>query len=177
MQTTTPDPGTATGPGGVVRWPRATTGGADLDGGRGVVPVVAHQEPTRRRPVWGVGRLAESRRLVSVVYWLQNTLFFAFYLAILVASGWALIDALRRPVQAFVAEGKRTKVFWASILGVAVVVSFVATPFPGGAFVGGPFGLLALASAVAALVYLFDVRPAIAPHSRRRGRGGGSSRW
>lgn len=110
--------------------------------------------------------------------WLQTTLFFAFYLAIFLASGWALIDALRRPARAFVAEGKRTKVFWGTILGVAVVVSFIATPFPSGAFIGGPFGLLALASAVAALVYLFDVRPAIAPHSRRgKGSSGGSSRW
>lgn len=111
-----------------------------------------------------------------MVAWLQSTLFFAFYLAILVASAWALVDALRRPARAFLAEGKKTKVFWGTILGIAVVVAFIATPFPGGAFVGGPFGLLALAAAVAALVYLFDVRPAIAPHSRRK-RGRGSSRW
>ncbi|MDR3068738.1 MAG: DUF2516 family protein [Cellulomonas sp.] len=110
---------------------------------------------------------------------LQRKLILAFYLAILVASGWALIDALLRPARAFVAEGKRTKAFWGTILGVAVVVAFIATPFSGGAFPGGPFGLLALAAAVAALVYLFDVRPAVAPHSRRRkkGGGGGSSRW
>ncbi|MCL2090370.1 MAG: DUF2516 family protein [Micrococcales bacterium] len=111
-----------------------------------------------------------------MVYWLQSTLFFAFYLAIFVASGWALVDALLRPPRAFVAEGKKTKVFWGTILGIAVVVAFVATPFPSGAVPAGPFRLLALAAAVAALVYLFDVRPAVARHSRRR-KGGGSSRW
>ena len=103
-----------------------------------------------------------------MVVWLQETLVFAFYLAIFVASGWALVDALMRPSRAFVAEGKRTKVFWGTILGVAVVVAFIATPFPGGTIAGGLFRMLAVASAVAALVYLFDVRPAVARHSRRR---------
>ncbi|MCL2466939.1 MAG: DUF2516 family protein [Micrococcales bacterium] len=111
---------------------------------------------------------------MAVVGWLQYLLFFVFYLAIFLASGWALVDALRRPAGAFVAQGKKTKAFWGTILGIAVVVAFIATPFPGGINVGGIFNLLALAAAVAALVYLFDVRPAIAVYRRP---GGGSSRW
>ncbi|MCL2848788.1 MAG: DUF2516 family protein [Micrococcales bacterium] len=110
-----------------------------------------------------------------MVGWLQYTLFFVFYLAIFVASAWALVDALLRPARAFVAEGKKTKVFWGTVLGIATAAAFIATPFPGGIAVGAPFGLLALASGVAALVYLFDVRPAVSRHTRRR--GGGSSRW
>ena len=59
--------------------------------------------------------------------------------------------------------------------GVAVAVAFMAIPYPIGF---GYLSFLALISAVAAIVYLTDVRPAVAPYSRRCGpRGpGGSSR-
>ena len=62
-----------------------------------------------------------------------------------------------------------------SLIAVVVVIAmfagleyaFVAIPPPLGR---GLLGFLALASAVAAIVYLVDVRPAITPYS---GRGGG----
>ncbi|MCL2422833.1 MAG: DUF2516 family protein [Micrococcales bacterium] len=104
---------------------------------------------------------------------LQAILFFVFFFAIFLVSAWALVDAVRRPARAFVAQGKKTKTFWSTILGIAAVASFIAVPFPGGFYIGGVFTWLALAAAVAALVYLFDVRPAVAPYSRRPG---GSSR-
>ena len=63
---------------------------------------------------------------------------------------WAFIDALTRPAEAYVAAGKLTKVAWAVILGLAVLL--------GGADVFGLFGLVGL---VAAIVYLVDVRPAV----------------
>ena len=63
---------------------------------------------------------------------------------------WALVDAITRPTEAFVAAGKLTKVAWIVILALAVVL--------GGTNVLGLFGLLGL---VAAIVYLVDVRPAV----------------
>lgn len=104
---------------------------------------------------------------------LQVLVYLAFFLVIFGLAVWALIDALMRPPQAFVLAGKRTKQFWGLVLGAATAVAFVAIP--------GPIGLgflpfLALLSAVAAIVYLVDVRPAVTPYSRRRGpRSGGGS--
>jgi hypothetical protein len=63
---------------------------------------------------------------------------------------WALIDAVTRPADAYVAAGKLTKIAWVAILAIAVLI--------GGADVFGLFGLVGL---VAAIVYLVDVRPAV----------------
>lgn len=99
---------------------------------------------------------------------LQVALFALFYFAIFGLCVWALIDAARRPAGAFVAAGKRTRQFWLIVLGVATGVSFIALP-PLGAL-----RFLALLAAVAAVVYLVDVRPAIGGHSG--GRRGGPAR-
>nr|WP_210737431.1 DUF2516 family protein [Cellulomonas hominis] len=96
----------------------------------------------------------------------------AFSLVILVLAVWALVDALRRPASAFTTAGKRTKQVWTIVLAFATVVAFLAVPPPLG-FAFLPL-FLALLSAVAAIVYLVDVRPAIAPYSGRRGGGRGS---
>ena len=99
----------------------------------------------------------------------QVFLYFVFYVAIFGLAVWALVDLLSRPATAFTQAGKRTKAIWGAILGVATAIAFMALPAPIGLnFL--PF--LALLSAVAAIVYLVDVRPAIAPYSRRRPRGG-----
>jgi hypothetical protein len=109
----------------------------------------------------------------------QQLLFLLFSLAIFALSVWALVDCLTRPARAFPVAGKRTRTFWLAITALAVVVAFLGLPLGG---VPGFFQFLALAAAVAAVVYLVDVRPAVAPYSRRRrgGRGqggyGGSSR-
>lgn len=103
---------------------------------------------------------------------LQYVVMLLFFVAILVLSAWALIDALRRPPQAFVSAGKRTKNFWGAVLGVATVVAFLSVPLG----LGFP-QFLGLLSAVAAVVYLVDVKPAIEPYSRRRGPRGPSSGW
>ncbi|WP_149204167.1 DUF2516 family protein [Actinotalea subterranea] len=103
----------------------------------------------------------------------QALVFFALYLLVLVFSVVALVDAARRPAQAFPAAGKRTKNFWLAVLGVATAVAFVAVPWPVGI---GELQFLALGSAVAAIVYLVDVKPAVTPYSGGRGgrpgRGG-----
>jgi len=102
---------------------------------------------------------------------MQLLLFFVFYFAILAISAWALIDLSRRPASAFTQAGKLTKTKWGLILGAATMIAFISLPYP----LNLPFpDFLALLSAVAAIVYLVDVKPAIAPYSRRR--GGGPSR-
>lgn len=99
---------------------------------------------------------------------LQLLIYFALYAAVFAVTVYALVDALRRPARAFVSAGKRTKQFWTVLLGVATAVAFVAVPWPLGF---GMLSFLALGSAVAAGVYLADVRPAIKPYSGRGGQG------
>ncbi|GAA3815727.1 DUF2516 family protein [Cellulomonas soli] len=104
---------------------------------------------------------------------LQILMFLAFYLVIFGLSLWALVDLATRPSRAFVDGGKRTKQFWGLILGPAAAIAFMAIPAPLGL---GFLSFLALGSAVASIVYLVDVRPAIAPYSRKKGPRGPSSR-
>ena len=100
---------------------------------------------------------------------LQVYVYLALYLTVFVFAAWALIDALSRPPGAFVSAGKRTKNFWLAITGAATAVAFVAIPPPLGF---GAMSFLALGAAVAGIVYLVDVRPAVRPYSGRGGRGG-----
>jgi len=74
-------------------------------------------------------------------------------LGLLVLTGWAFADAVTRPAPAFVAAGKQTKQIWLAILGVALLLCLV-----GAARIFGLFGAVV---AVAAIVYLVDVRPAV----------------
>ena len=98
---------------------------------------------------------------------LQVYIYLALFVAIFGASVVALVDAARRPAPAFVNAGKRTKGFWTALLGVATAVAFIAIPYPVGM---GALSFLALGSAVAALVYHYDVKPALGP-SRGGPRG------
>ena len=105
---------------------------------------------------------------------IQLVLLPLFYAVIFVLSAWALVDCLMRPAAAFVSAGKRTQ----DVLDVGaggrdrrVVLS---VPIPG--FPSAFPRFLALVAAAAAIVYLVDVRPAVAPYSRRRGGGRGPQR-
>ncbi|GEN81015.1 DUF2516 family protein [Actinotalea fermentans] len=102
---------------------------------------------------------------------LQLLVYFALYAVVFAVTVYALVDALRRPAAAFVSGGKRTKQFWTILLGAATAVAFVAIPWPVGF---GMLSFLALGSAVAAGVYLADVRPAIKPYSGGSGRSRGT---
>ncbi len=96
---------------------------------------------------------------------LQIYLFLALYLLVFVLCVVAVIDLVRRPATAFVSAGKRTKGFWGGILAAATVVAFIAIPYPLGI---GQLQFLALGSAVAAIVYLVDVKPALASYGGGR---------
>lgn len=108
-----------------------------------------------------------------MIAWLQLIVYYALFTAVFLLCLYALVDAARRPPRAFETAGKRTKTFWMVLLGVATAVAFAALPIPGGP--GMPM-FLALGSAVAAGVYLADVRPAIRPYSGGPGGAGGSGR-
>ena len=74
-------------------------------------------------------------------------------LGLLVLVAWALIDAATRPAAAFGAAGKQTKQIWLAILGVSLAVCLFG--------LGGVLGLCGAIVAIAAIVYLVDVRPAV----------------
>lgn len=86
--------------------------------------------------------------MATAEYWFL----FAIDMAVVVLCVFALADALRRPAGAFVAHGKLTKPLWSGILLAAVLIALML------GFVGsfiGPF------AAVAGIVYLVDVKPAV----------------
>ena len=75
---------------------------------------------------------------------------------------WALVDALIRPSSAFVAASKLSKPAWAGITALAAVFAYLSPPL----------NLFWLLAAVAAVVYLVDVRPAVRGLQR-----GGNNPW
>ena len=75
-------------------------------------------------------------------------LFLLLALALFALKLWALVDACIRPERAYYVAGKWTKVGWVVVLAL-------------GALIGQGIGLLGIASLVAAIVYLVDVRPAL----------------
>lgn len=81
-----------------------------------------------------------------------DALLLVLTLVLLVLSVWAFVDALIRPTAAFPAAGKLTKPVWVGILAVCVVLSLLGV---------SALGLLGGAIAVATIVYLVDVRPAV----------------
>ena len=110
-----------------------------------------------------------SRTLGVVIANAQALVYFALYFAVFVLAVWAFVDAVSRPAAAFVSAGKRTKGLWVAVTGASSAVAFVALPWPFGI---GALAFLARVAAVAASVYLVDVRPAVRPYSGRGRRGG-----
>ncbi|MFJ1974261.1 DUF2516 family protein [Streptomyces sp. NPDC087903] len=87
--------------------------------------------------------------------------------AMILFSGFALLDAAVRREDGYRAADKQTKPFWLIILGIAFVVSLI---FP-------ILSFLPIIGLVASIVYMVDVRPALRglPGGGRSRRGGGSS--
>lgn len=93
--------------------------------------------------------------LVSLV---QEYVLAAGAIALFVVEAWAFIDAISHRPQEFEAAGKQTKTLWLIILGIALAAHML---------IWHPISLLNMAGAVASIVYLVDVRPAIRSLSRR----------
>ena len=85
---------------------------------------------------------------------IQGILVFGLWVVMLGIKGFAFIDCLRRPKQAFPAVGRKNKVLWLALTGASaftgLLLSYVS-----------PLGLIGLAGVVVSLIYLFDVRPRI----------------
>ena len=88
-------------------------------------------------------------------------------IALILFSGFALLDAATRREDGYRAADKQTKPFWMIILGIAFVVNLI---FP-------ILSFLPIIGLVATIVYMVDVRPALRglPGGGRSRRGGGSS--
>lgn len=79
-------------------------------------------------------------------------------LALFAIEAWAFVDAVSRRPEEFVAAGKQTKAMWLVILGVALAAHML---------IWHPIHILNMIGAVAAIVYLVDVRPALRSLTRR----------
>ncbi|MEV7687315.1 DUF2516 family protein [Streptomyces bungoensis] len=90
-------------------------------------------------------------------------------IVLMALAAFGLCDAAFRREDAFRAADKQNKVFWLIILGIALVVSYLFSIL----------SILPIAGAVASIVYLVDVRPAVKQASGgggwNRRRGGSSS--
>ncbi|MFF9626389.1 DUF2516 family protein [Streptomyces griseosporeus] len=86
---------------------------------------------------------------------------FLLSLALLVFSGFALIDAAIRREDAYRAAEKQTKPFWLIILGLSFLVNVANVTL-------ASMWFLLIIGLVATIVYMVDVRPAL------RGLSGGS---
>lgn len=82
----------------------------------------------------------------------QGLVIYALWIVLLIVKGAALIDCIRRPPQAFPAVGRKSKVLWLVLTGLAAFTGLLP---------GLTLELFGIAGTVIALVYLFDVRPKI----------------
>lgn len=73
-------------------------------------------------------------------------------LAQLVALVFSLTHVIRVRADAFAAAGKQSKLFWAALLGVSLVLRLT---------ISSPLDLFGVIASIAAIVYIVDVRPAI----------------
>ena len=85
----------------------------------------------------------------------------AVILALLAVKVFAFVSSLLFSTESYRAANKLTKPTWCAILGLGVACHFL------GGFLFGPLGLVNLAFTIGALVYLADVRPALASLTRR----------
>ncbi len=93
-------------------------------------------------------------------------------LAALIVQGFAFINCLIQPVDAFKVADKWNKWGWA-------ILTFVAIVFVQSSLFGGLLSIFGVAGVIASLVYLLDVRPAVREVARGRGGSGGRNpgRW
>lgn len=93
--------------------------------------------------------------LVIARYWI-----FAVIAVVLFAVEiWALVNALRFRPDAYTAAGKRTKLFWGLLTGLALLIGFLSLPAPVGR--GGASMLLMIIGIVISGIFLADVLPAL----------------
>jgi len=87
---------------------------------------------------------------------LEGQIALVIALAMLAVKIFAFVTALTFSAESYVAAGKLTKPAWSIILGLGVVLQLILLG-----------SLLNLAFTIAAIVFLVDVRPALAGLKRR----------
>jgi Protein of unknown function (DUF2516) len=92
------------------------------------------------------------------VFDFQSGILLVVYFVLLAIKIYAFISSLTFSAESYEAAGKLTKPAWTIILGLSVVLQLLF---------GGAVLILHLAFTIAALVYLADVRPALAGLRRR----------
>ncbi|WP_107773443.1 DUF2516 family protein [Nocardioides sediminis] len=85
----------------------------------------------------------------------QGYVYLAITLALLAVKSYAFISSLMFSAEAYTATGKLTKPAWTIILGIGLLSQVLLMN-------ANPINLIHLAFTIAALVYLADVRPALA---------------
>jgi Protein of unknown function (DUF2516) len=92
------------------------------------------------------------------VFEIQSYLMLAVAIAVLAVKVFAFVSSLLFSTESYRAAGKLTKPAWCAILGLGVACQVLF---------GSPLNLINLAFTIGALVYLADVRPALASLTRR----------
>ena len=90
------------------------------------------------------------------VFLIEGYVQLAVFFVLLAVKIFAFASSLLYSAESYVAADKLNKATWCSILGIAVLLQLIPILF-----------LVNLAATVAALVYLADVRPALAGLRRR----------
>jgi hypothetical protein len=95
-----------------------------------------------------------------VVYVLTSNIQLAVILIAFGVKAFAFVNALLWPGEAYTAANKLTKPAWLAILGVGLAAQILLISAP-------PINPIHLIASIAAIVYLVDVRPAVAELTRR----------
>ena len=88
------------------------------------------------------------------IYTFNSTFMLVVLVVLLAIKGFAFINALTYSTEAYEAAGKLTKQAWCLITGIGFAANVV--------LMSSTLGIINLVFTVAALVYLADVRPALA---------------
>jgi hypothetical protein len=92
------------------------------------------------------------------VFEFENVVVLALFLLMAALELFALVDALIRPAAAYAAADKLSKTGWLVILVLSLLTCLA---------IRSPMNIVGLLGAVAAGVYVADVRPALASVTRR----------
>lgn len=92
-----------------------------------------------------------------MIFGIQSGLMMVATLLLFALQAWAFVDGVSHRPEVYVAADKLTKPAWLIILGIALAAHML---------IWNPMSFLNLIGAVAAIVYLVDVRPALRSVSR-----------
>lgn len=94
------------------------------------------------------------------IFTIESYVMLAIVFIALAVKAFAFVNALLWPGEAYSAASKLSKPAWLAILGIALVAQVLLIN-------ASPLNILHLVGSVAAIVYLVDVRPAVAGLTRR----------